>query len=364
MKKNILIALVLVFTVFACTDDPITQNHSAPEFVSAYVDTDVTNNIVTTFNEELSLSSTIGFTIKVDGVEKSITEIEGSGTTQIVFILESFINYGNTITIEYNGNGNAMNGSGIELMAFGTRTVSNAIEETDLSVFIPTLPPEATEYGIWLVIRTSENANNWLWDYGDAQVNLRLTQMPDASLFDIIIFATDDINWRPNQEFGEGYYCTLLNQENKYQNLKVVSWIKDSSVTAGVNMGNMNNESTSVVNVDLDYAYNLRTDGMDYFEGNIVSDSDELWYKFASTANMQYVITIRDSNSDADFYTGVVKATACDGYGFPITLYENRPAIAYYPLTIEADGDITFIKVETKSQNDPLGTFNISVEEQ
>lgn len=364
MKKNILIVIVIIFTVFACTDDPINKDHSSPVYSSAYVDTETGDKIIATFNESIHTSA-VGFIIKVNEVMQSIIDIEGSGSRYITFFLESSVSYDDDVTIEYDASlGNATNDADILLASFNPKTVINEIEATDFSVLLPNIPVAAKDDTVWLIIKTTNSSSTWPWDHKTAVVNMRLSAEPLTTPFDIIIYAPEDGDWLPSRPFGEGHYATLLSQTNMYQELKVVTWVKASTLS-GTNMGYINLESTPVENIDINNAFQLQVDGMDYVEGDIVSSDYTLWYYFTADVQKEYKISINDNYNDSENFNGIVRGILFNSYLFE---YSNLQAIrATYPLTISGvntDEDVIFIRLDKSDLGGNLGTFQIIVEEQ
>ncbi len=364
IKNKVFIAVLLLIFIYACTDDPIDQDNSAPVFVSAYVDTDTKSKVLATFNENIHTTS-LGFIIKVNEVIQTIIEIDGSGSRYITFEFEFTISYGDDVTIEYDATiGNATNDADIRLSSFNPKTVLNAIEATDFSVLLPNIPVEAKDDTIWLVIRTTGSSSTWPWDHKTAAINMRLSAEPLTTPFDIIIYAPENGDWLPTRDFGEGHYATLLNQTNKYQELKVVTWVKASTIS-GTNMGYINEESAAVENIDIDNAYQLQVDGMDYVEGDIISSEYELWYYFPADLEKVYKISINDKGNDPENFTGLVRGILFNSYLFE---YPDLQTIrSEYPLTItgiNTDEDVIYIRIDKSDWNTFLGTFQIIVEEQ
>ncbi|NOZ46653.1 MAG: hypothetical protein GXO79_07695 [Chlorobi bacterium] len=354
--KNNLIYLFFLFAFFGCTEDVYKPDNTVPVFISASVDINQNNRVTAVFNEDLNTAKD-GFSIKVDDENITIISIEGSGTRYITFILETTINYGQSVTISYNANvGNASNDANINLSSFTEQPVTNNIAETELSVLISNIPPEAKNDTIWLVLKTGESASTWEWDYKRASINIYLTANTDIKPFDIIVFITEDGDWRPDMPLGNGYYATLLSQTNKYQELKVVTWIKASSLS-GTNMGYINSELTDVENTSLDNAFTLRTDGMDYVEGNILDNSYKLWYQFVTVQDVNYQIIIKDNYSNSDDFTGIVKGIVCDEYGIPLSGVSD--VIGDHPIIITGKGENVYVWVEKSDLGGELGTFQI-----
>lgn len=363
-QKLIRSFFIVVLTTFiilpSCSDDVYDPGESAPEFVSANVDNTVKSQINVRFSIAINTTAA-GFTIMVDEIEASITEVTGSGSSYISFSINTEVQYNQSVTIAYSATqGNAASTSGMRLSSFTPKQVSNYIEETYFTVLIPNLPPEAKDDTIWLVIKTAEASTSWEWDYKPAAINISLTALPETTPFDVIIYAPEDGSWRPHKDFTNGYYATLLNQTNIYQELKVVSWLKSASLS-GTDMGNINSLYTTDENKDIENALLIRTDGMDYVEGNVTL-SNKLWYKFVTTAGINYEVIIKDNYAYSDHFTGVAKGTLCDNYGIPLA---NIPTIiGSHSTTFSGNGEVIYIRVEVSDLGGEPGNFQILVEEE
>lgn len=344
----------ILLVIIGC-DDYHEDNY--PRLIRARITNDQHNVVSTTFNKRIYTNSD-GFTIWVEDNIAYIDRTEGSGTSIISFILEEPVEFGDNVFIEYSSaEGNAEDENGYRLRTFRKTEVINSIEENDLSVVLPSIPPDMKEYRVWLVLKTDENSSEWASDYATAQVNTLLTTLPTKTPFDLIVYITDDNEWRPDMAFDSGYYASLVGLQDDYIQYEVVSWVRSNSLL-NTNMGHIINLNAGEANNTFDNAYLLAVDGNDYLEGDI-ENSSYLWYKFYGELGYNYTISLYDNITNSYDYSGVVEAVLMDRY--EIEFEDVQPVLSGYPVNLSGNDEYVYIKVRTSVRGGKEGNFQIQV---
>lgn len=99
-----------------------------PNFLSSAVMNASPSDVVLTFDETVTLSSAGGFTVSVDSTPATINTFSGGGSNKITLTLDTSINAGQTVTVEYDeSSGNVEDTDNNPLLSFGPEDVLNLI---------------------------------------------------------------------------------------------------------------------------------------------------------------------------------------------------------------------------------------------
>ncbi len=349
----IAITAIIFILAASCTEN---KHEDSLRLVTAKVTNDNKNEVVATFNKDIYTRKD-GFTIWIEDEVVSITGIEGSGTNSITFQLSKNVEFSENVYIEYDASiGLAEDVDGKNLRSFSKTEVRNYIEKFDLSVLLPSIPPEVKGERVWFILKTDENPSNWASDYATANSNEILSAKPGKTPFDLIVHITKNPDWRPNMAFDSGYYATILGSSNEYIQYKVVSWVKENGLTS-TDMGHIVDISTDEMNYSYEKAFSLAIDGKDYVEGNI-SGSTTHWYKFYGVLNQTYTIYLEDYWTNNN-YSGKVEAVIMDVYRIP---YEDlEPILSGHPQTITGNDENIYIEVQVSERGGITGSYHIQV---
>jgi len=346
-------AAVITLLANSCVDDPKDEN---PRFVSARIDNENKSEILAVFSKDIYTDAD-GFSIYIEEVLIQITGVEGSGTNEITFTIAQAAEYNQDVYIEYDASiGNAEDMDGNNLRSFNKTEVRNYIEKMDLSVLLPSIPPDVKDERVWFILKTDENALNWATNYATAIENQLLSAEPTKTPFDLIVYITTNTNWRPNNaDFDSGYYATIIGSSDEYLQYKVVSWVKEKGLSNS-NMGHLIDVSAGDDNYSFDKAYTLATDGKDYTEGKIISYTH--WYTFFGELNHDYTITLEDNWTDT-YYDGKVEAVVMDVYRIPFE--EIEPVLSGHPQVITGNDENIYIEVQESERGGNSGSYHIQV---
>lgn len=352
-----LFLLLIIPLFFSC--DPESTSRNTPKFISAEVNNGSKNTVNVTFTERIYTDED-GFTIWVDDTKAEISEVEGSGSRIIDFILKKDIKFGQEVYIEYDASaGNAEDEDGVNLNSFSKKDVANNVDRQTLAVYLPTIPPDMKNDSerVWLVLKTDEDANKWATVHTTARVNESLSVLPTKTPFDLIVYITADDEWRPNMAFGTGYYATVLNLNSDDIQYKVISW-QNSDDLKGINMGHLLDIDNNEENYNFENAYVLSTEGNDYLE-SYISRTDTLWYKFSADLNSSYTVYLYDYYTDSYNYSGSVDGILKDKY--QIALSNATVVESGHPITIQGTNEYIYIEVKVAERGGQPGNFQIQV---
>ena len=126
------IILFSVFSLALLINNNISLGQS-PEYVSSSVEDAAPADIVAIFSDTVTSTDTSGFIIEVNTIAATISNFAGSGTDTLTFTLSTPVVFGDIVTIEYDGSGDA------DCVIFGTDTVTNNVaqlsSETDILTY-------------------------------------------------------------------------------------------------------------------------------------------------------------------------------------------------------------------------------------
>ena len=140
-------------------------NNVKPEFSSALVDNANPNQLVASFSEAISLSSTAGFSIS--GTDAAISAIfSGDGTSSITFTLSQNVRTSDIILFSYSS-GNATGSTGVDLLSFNGESVTNTVDPIPepldhVSSFVAAVASTSTINLTWTESVNSQLPENYL----------------------------------------------------------------------------------------------------------------------------------------------------------------------------------------------------------
>lgn len=104
-----------------------------PIYSSSSVEDEYPNRIIVIFTDVVEITDSTGVSINIDSVLSTISEVTGSGTSILTFIINEYVAFGDIVDFSYNASiGNLKDSTDQNLVSITTKTVTNNVLYTDI----------------------------------------------------------------------------------------------------------------------------------------------------------------------------------------------------------------------------------------